>query len=111
LKTYEALFIFSSQHKEAELDKVVDKAKDEIVRLGGDITGTRVLGKKTFARPMKKRDTGNYIRVGFFLDASKIDALLARYKLNEDVFRVQITVADPTKMVVDKVEDPVEAEA
>lgn len=111
MKTYEALFIFCGQHKDVELDTLVEKAKDEIVKLGGDITGTQGIGKKTFARTMKKRDSGHYVRVGFFLDPLKIDALLARYKLNEDVFRVQITAADPTNMIVDKAEDPVEAEA
>ncbi len=65
MKKYDGLFIFAGMVKDEALDKQVDKARGEIVRLSGKVLSTDVLGKKTFARPMHKRDNGVYVKVRF----------------------------------------------
>lgn len=101
MKTYEALFIFPSRLRDEEIDKAVEAARQEIVKLGGQITGTKFIGKKPFARSMKKHDAGFYVRVGLWIEPSEVDALRKRYRLSENVFRVQITTVDPADMVID----------
>lgn len=90
LKKYEALFVFVGSLKDEALEKTLERVNAEIERLGGTIESNENLGRRTFARPMKKRDNGVYVKTLFFLEPDKIATLRARYRLSEDVFRVQI---------------------
>lgn len=94
MKTYTGLYIFAASAKDEVLDKQIEKATGEITRLSGNILNTEVLGKKTFARPMHKRDAGVYVRVRFEADPSAIATLTHRYHLMDEVFRVQFNVVD-----------------
>jgi len=94
LKKYDALFIFSGAAKDEALTQVVEKATSEITRLGGKIEGTETIGHRNFARQLQKRDHGVYVRVRFQIEASAIKELTARYRLSEEVFRVQILARD-----------------
>ena len=94
MKKYDGLYIFAGSAKEDVLDKQIDKARGEITRLSGNVLSTEVLGKRTFARPMHKRENGVYVKVRFELDPAQIQALKGRYRLTEEVFRVQILAVD-----------------
>jgi ribosomal protein S6 len=94
MKKYDGLYIFANSAKDDALDKLVDKARGEITRLSGTVLSTDVLGKKTFARPMHKRDNGVYVKIRFELDPAQIATLTGRYHLIEDIFRVQILAVD-----------------
>ena len=94
MKKYDGLYIFAGSAKDVVLDKQIDKVRGEIVRLSGNVLSTDVLGKKTFARPMHKRDNGVFVKIRFELDPLQIPALIGRYHLSEDVFRVQILAVD-----------------
>ncbi len=94
LKKYDGLFIFAGSLKDEALEKTVDRTTAEIVRLGGTIDETEVLGRRSFARPMKKRDNGVYVRVRFQIEPAQLVALRERYRLNDDVFRVQMLAHD-----------------
>ena len=96
MKEYEALFIFSSSLKEDALQEALEQVNGEITKLGGNITNTDNIGKRSFARPLKGMEVT--------MDPDKISPLLARLKLNESVFRTQIVKAEkiPIKEVVAK---------
>jgi len=90
LKKYDALFIFPGTTKDDALNQTVEKTTAEITRLGGTVENTEIMGRRNFARQMQKRDHGIYVKVRFQLAAANVAELRARYRLNEDVFRVQI---------------------
>jgi len=94
VNTYEGLFIFADTLKDDELKGVQDRALAEIERQGGKILGVKRIGRRTFARPMSKREAGIYVRAVFELAPESVTPLLARYKLSEEVFRIQITRGD-----------------
>ena len=94
MKKYDGLYIFAGSAKDEALDKQIDKVRGEITRLSGNVLTTEVLGKKTFARPMHKRDNGVYVKIRFELDPAQVRTLIARYHLAEEVFRVQILAVD-----------------
>ena len=71
-----------------------------MARLGGTILSTESLGKRTFSRPMKKRESGVYVKVRFEMDPSKVAELVNRYKLVEEVFRVQILAVDERREAI-----------
>ena len=117
MNTYEGLFIFADTLKEEELKVILDRTVATIEKQGGSVLGTKKLGRRNFARPMSKRESGVYVRTVFNLDPTKVTPLLARYKLDEDVFRVQITRGDSkslefvANLVTEEAEKKIEAEA
>ena len=94
MKTYDALYIFVGIAKDDVLDANLEKALAEVTRLGGNVVAKETLGRRPFARPMKKRENGVYVKVRFELDPLKVDELVNRYHLVEEVFRVQILAVD-----------------
>ena len=94
MKKYDALDIFVGIAKDDVLEANLDKALAEVTRLGGNILEKVQLGKRMFSRPMKKRENGVYVKVRLELDPAKVEELVNRYKLVEEVFRVQILAVD-----------------
>lgn len=94
MKKYDAMYIFVGVAKDDVLNANLEKALAEITRLGGNLLATDSLGKRVFARPMSKKESGVYVKVRFELDPSKVKELINRYHLVEEVFRVQILAVD-----------------
>jgi ribosomal protein S6 len=94
MKKYDALYIFVGISKDDVLEANLEKALSEVTRLGGNILEKVSLGKRSFSRPMKKRESGVYVKVRLELDPQKVTELVNRYKLVEEVFRVQILAVD-----------------
>lgn len=90
MNKYEAMLIFSESFKDDRLEAAVDKIKAEIEKTGGKVGGATRLGRRPFARPLDKESAGHYVVVSFELAPDKVSALQARFKLNEEIFRIQI---------------------
>ena len=90
---YEGLFIFPETLDEEGLDQAIEGVKEELEKLGGAIESTTRMGKKAFARPLKKQKAGLYVVMMFNLDGTKLDAFKARLKLTTNVFRHQFVEA------------------
>ena len=95
MKKYEAMFIFPEALKDDALAAALTKAQEEIKRLGGEIENVNPLGKRAFARPMKKQEAGYYALMTVLLAPEQVAPLQARYRLDENIFRVQIVEASP----------------
>ena len=100
MKKYDGLYIFAGNAKDDVLESNFAKAIAEIERFGGKIESQDILGKRTFARPMHKRENGVYALVRFELDPSLVKDLVGRYRLVEEVFRVQILAVDDRREAV-----------
>ena len=94
MKKYDALYIFVGIAKDDALNAYLEKALSEVTRVGGKVLTTESLGKRLFSRPMSKKDSGVYVKVRMELDPSKVDELVNRYHLVEEVFRVQFLAVD-----------------
>ena len=100
MKKYDGLYIFAGQAKDDVLESQITKAVAEVTRLGGNILAQEVLGKRAFARPMGKRESGVYVQVRFELDPENVRELVNRYRIVEEVFRVQILAVDERREAV-----------
>jgi ribosomal protein S6 len=100
MKKYDGLFIFATVAKDEALDGQIEKASAEITRLSGKVLSAETLGKKNFARTMKKRDSGMYVKIRFEMNPAQVATLKARYQLLEDFFRVQILVVDDRREAI-----------
>lgn len=93
MNKYEAMIIFPEVLKDAQLEEALGTVRGEIKKLGGEVESTTRLGRRAFARRMNKQDAGHYVIVTFKFPQDQVTPLLARFKLNEQVFRVQIVRA------------------
>jgi ribosomal protein S6 len=83
------MFIFPDRLDDEAVDGVMKDVRQDIEKQGGEVlSGTR-LGRRPFARPLKKTSHGHYAVVLFKIDPNRLPSLRARYKLNEQVLRVQ----------------------
>ena len=94
MKKYDAIYIFVGVTKDDVLNANLEKALSEVTRVGGVVYSTESLGKRSFARPMAKKESGVYVKVRMELDPSKLEELVNRYHLVEEVFRVQFLAVD-----------------
>ena len=94
MKKYDALYIFVGIAKDDALEACLEKALAEVEKRGGKILEKVSLGRRAFSRPMKKRDSGVYVKVRLEIDPQKLKELVARYRLVEEVFRVQFLAVD-----------------
>jgi len=93
---YEGMFIFPDSLKDEQLDAAVARVKADIEKLGGTVETMTRLGKRTFARRLKRRTAGHYVVIMFRLDGDKVPALRERCRLSEEVFRAEFYQADDT---------------
>jgi small subunit ribosomal protein S6 len=100
MKKYDGLYIFAGNAKDDVLESNFAKAISEIERFGGKVESQDILGKRTFARPMHKRENGVYALVRFEIDPAQVKELVNRYRLVEEVFRVQILAVDDRREAV-----------
>lgn len=94
MKKYDGMYIFANVAKDDSIDGLIEKASNEITRLNGKVLSTNVLGKRSFARTMQKKDSGVYVKLRFELNPLQVATLQGRYRLLEDFFRVQILAVD-----------------
>lgn len=90
MRTYEALIILPGLLNDETVGKAVERIRGCIERVKGSVKSASPLGKRSFCRPMKKHEAGHYARVRFEADPGAISPLLARLKLDAEIFRVQI---------------------
>ncbi|MDA1044950.1 MAG: 30S ribosomal protein S6 [Verrucomicrobia bacterium] len=94
MKIYDAMFIFATSLDQPELDKCTESIHAEIERQGGRLVESQVVGRRTFARPMKKAHEGSYVRMRIEMDPAGVSDFTNRLKLNTQIFRAQILVSD-----------------
>ena len=94
MKTYDGLFIFDDTLPEDRLKEAAGRATAEIEKLGGVVMETKPLGRRSFSRLLKKKESGFYVSVTFQLAADKLAPLQARYRLSDEIFRFQLSRLD-----------------
>ncbi len=93
-KTYETTFIVNASLDDPQIDAVIEKAKDVIVKNGGEIVEIVKWGRKRFAYPIRKRNNGFYVVVIFQGTGEVITRLERHYQLDENVLRFLVIVLD-----------------
>ncbi|NOU35486.1 MAG: 30S ribosomal protein S6 [Kiritimatiellaceae bacterium] len=91
---YEGLYIFPETLDEAQLDQALEAVKVELEKLGGTLESSTRLGKRSFARPLRKKKGGIYVVNMFRLEGGQMAAFKHRLKLTTNVFRAQFMQKD-----------------
>lgn len=94
MTTYEGLFVFPERLQDQEVAQACASVVADLERYGAKVLGSLKLGRRTFARPIRKMRAGVYVRMVFEMDGSQIAPLRGRLKLHDTLVRAQITVGD-----------------
>ncbi|MFW5802314.1 MAG: 30S ribosomal protein S6 [Verrucomicrobiota bacterium] len=90
MKTYEAVFILDERYVEDGGEAFAADVEKVIGTLGGKPVEKKSLGRKTFAREIKKKKSGIYWQFVLELAPEKVAELQERYRLNQTVMRLEV---------------------
>jgi ribosomal protein S6 len=97
LKKYEGLFMLDVIGNEDAEKTIIERVQKEIEQAGGSVETVQKMGPKPFARPSSKRSAAHYVNVIFNAPGKAIAALDAKFHLDNELFRWQITEVVPEK--------------
>ena len=110
MKTYETVIILDDRKNQDEGKAFVEEFSAKLSRAGGEVIKVSSLGRKQFARQMKKRKSGFYWDFIINLDEQEAKKLPEYYNLDERVLRLQTFIYDRPEAPVAKAEKTVEVE-
>ncbi len=93
MNTYEGVFILDETLKDEQFEDILSGVRKDIESLGGEVDSVTRLGRRPFARPQQKKKAGAFVVMIFSMEPDKVASLLARMKLKNEIFRVQIVRA------------------
>ncbi len=90
MKKYETIVILDEKALKDDGSEFLAKLEKVVAHeCGGKIVSSEIMGKRQFAREIKKRKTGIYLDMVHEMEPSKIDHLQDKFKLDELVLRMQ----------------------
>ena len=106
MKKYEAVFILDPRKVDDEGKAFADQFEKLINGWGGTMIENVAMGRKTFAREIKKRKAGYYFDFVFEVDPAKEATLRDEFRLDERVLRFLSIVYDRPEHVRSKLAVP-----
>jgi len=98
MKRYEGLFILNTAGKEEGIPETLDRISADLTAAGGKVETVQKMDRKNFSRVAdKKFIAGFYANIIFTAPPAAIEALRAKFALNDDVFRVLFTESPEPK--------------
>ena len=94
MKKYETVFILDERKIQDEGKSFAEEFAAVISGAGGEMVSVTPLGRKQFAREVKKRKAGIYYDFVFSAKEAFAKALTEKYKLDERILRMQVFVYD-----------------
>lgn len=86
-KVYETTFIVNAALDDAQIEGVIEKVKDVIVKNGGEIRSAEKWGRKRLAYTINKKNNGYYAYFEFKAPGELIAKLERHFRLEELVIR------------------------
>ncbi len=95
MRTYEAVFVLDERQYEDGGEAFSQELVKLIEELGGRVQERTSMGRKQFARPIRKQHAGIYWDFIFAMDPEKVIELKEKYRLNDSVFRSEVFLYEP----------------
>jgi small subunit ribosomal protein S6 len=99
MRDYETVFILDPALDETQVKEEVDKVKNLITSMGGEVTSAEPPIRKRLAYEIGGKTEGYYSLVVFRSEPTAIKEMERAYRLNEKILR-HIVVVSPKKAVV-----------
>jgi small subunit ribosomal protein S6 len=86
-RNYELVLVVNPGSAEEKIETKVDALNQNIVALGGEITGVEQWGRRKLAYPIKNFMEGYYVLTRFSMNPAQTNSLEAKLRISEDVIR------------------------
>ncbi len=111
MKKYEAVFILDVRQVDDEGKAFTKELTELLESWGGTMEEAVVMGRKQFARELKKRKAGLYLNYIFTLDVTKVKEISTQFKHDVRVLRDMTIVYDRPEDIIVAGEEKTEEEA
>lgn len=91
-KIYESTFIINASLDDAQVDGVIARVNDVIVKNGGMVNATTKWGRKRLSYTINKKTNGFYVNMEFTAPGSALTPLERAFQLDEMILRT-LTIA------------------
>jgi small subunit ribosomal protein S6 len=91
---YETTFIVNAGLDDPQIDAIIDKVQEVIIKNNGEILELAKWGRKRFAYPIKKKNNGFYVVFEFKSSGDLIARLERHFLLDENIIRFLIIGLD-----------------
>jgi small subunit ribosomal protein S6 len=91
---YETTFIVNAGLDDPQIDAIIDKVQESIIKNNGEIMELAKWGRKRFAYPIKKKNNGFYVVCEFKASGDLIARLERHFLLEENIIRFLIIGLD-----------------
>jgi len=91
---YETTFIVNASLDDPQIDAIIDKVQEGIIKNNGEIMELAKWGRKRFAYPIKKKNNGFYVVCEFKASGDLIARLERHFLLEENIIRFLIIGLD-----------------
>ena len=86
-KIYETTFIVNAALDDAQIESVIEKVKDLIVKNGGEVRSLEKWGRKRLAYTIDKKNNGFYAYLEFKAPGDLIAKMERHYHLDDQIIR------------------------
>jgi len=93
-RVYETTFIVNASLDDHQIDAIIEKVKDLIVKNGGEIRELVKWGRKRFSYSIRKKNNGFYVVIEFGAGGDIVAKLERHYFLDENILRYLTLVLD-----------------
>ena len=100
MRDYETVFILDPALDENQVKEEVDKVRNLISSLGGEVTSAEPPIRKRLAYEIKGKTEGYYTLIVFRSEPTAIKEMERAYRLNEKILRHIVVVVVPKKAVL-----------
>jgi small subunit ribosomal protein S6 len=94
INIYETTFIVNAGLDDPQIDAIIDKVQEVIIKNNGEILELAKWGRKRFAYPIKKKNNGFYVVCEFKSSGDLIARLERHFLLDENIIRFLIIGLD-----------------
>jgi len=86
-RRYEALLVLNAQGKEDSVREIIERLESEFQKEGAQMEQVQKMDKRQFSYMAGPLDAGYYVNFVFNADPAVIAKLLAKFKLDPEVYR------------------------
>ena len=86
-RRYEALLVLNAQGKEDSVREIIERLESEFQKEGAQMEQVQKMDKRQFSYMAGPLDSGYYVNFVFNADPGVIAKLLAKFKLDPEVYR------------------------
>ncbi len=93
-RIYETVFIVNANLEDVQVEVIIEKTKDVILKYGGEILAVEKWGRRRLAYAIKKKNNGFYTLIEFKAPGDALTRLNRFFQLEEEVMRHMVLQLD-----------------